>query len=74
MRTTPLSRVNPATMKGPGDFDPPEYDEHMCPECEDGVLVERDLGVGCSSCTYYDEPDYESMAEDRWGEGWRGRW
>jgi len=40
-RGTPMSRVNPATMKGPGDFDPPEYGEgHECDEC--GAEMEAD--------------------------------
>lgn len=69
-----MSKVNPSTMKGPGDFDPPEYDEDACPECDEGHLEPQDLGVGCTSCDYYDEPDFEAMAEDRWGEGWRSRW
>lgn len=75
-----MSKLNPNTMKGPGDFDPPEYDE--CPECPDcGAPMEeydvstwRGVPVGtwlcCDEdceCTYNNEPDWEALAEARSG-------
>jgi hypothetical protein len=67
LKGTPLSQINPATMKGPGDFPEPDYDDEPdCPECDEGHLEPQDLGVGCTACDYYDEPDFEAMAEARY--------
>jgi len=70
-----MSKINLATMKGPGDFDPPEYDEGPeCPEC-DGPMEEEDVGtwrgarVGVWACcdeecggTYDNEPDWAEIS------------
>jgi hypothetical protein len=71
-------KSNWKTMKGPGDFDPPEYDEGPeCPECG-GPMEEHDVGTwkgkpcGTWVCcdedcegTYNNEPDWEDIAAER---------
>ena len=32
IRSTPLSKIHPSSMKGPGDFDEPDYEEYDKPE------------------------------------------
>ena len=80
-RGIPMSRINPSTMKGPGDYDPPEEPNGPeCPECG-GVMVETPNSVDCTKCDYgdcnepddFEEPDYDDRAEAaHWGgcEGW----
>lgn len=67
MRTVPMSKVNPATMRGYGDCDPPEYaDGPECVEC--GAEMEADgMEAHCPACGHCEEPDYEAMAEARGG-------
>lgn len=69
LRTTPMSRVNPATMKGYGDCDPPEYCDSEGPECvECGAVMEVDgMEANCPECGHCEEPDYEAMSG-------RGEW
>jgi hypothetical protein len=72
MRTkgTPLSQINPATMKGPGDFSPPEHsDGPECIECGAEMTDVGDYTHECDECghTECDEPDFEAMAEARYG-------
>ena len=76
-----MSKLNPATMKGPGDFDPPDPDPEApeCPECG-GEMEETDSGTyrgrewatfQCcdEDCDGYldGEPDWEAIMESRRG-------
>ena len=67
-----LSQLNPATMKGYGDCDPPEGCEDDAPECvECGEPMEVDgPEAHCPACGHCEEPDYESMsgADSYWRE------
>jgi len=67
MRTTPMSRVNPAAMKGYGDCDPPECEGYagVCVEC-DGDMEADGMEARCTSCGHTEEPDYEAMAGGEW--------
>lgn len=65
-----MSQVNPNTMKGPGDFSPPEHDGPTCCECGgEAELDERDevvrcLEEGCGHEDGYEDPRI-SAYEDR---------
>jgi len=54
-----MSKINPATMKGPGDFDPPEHDGPTCSECG-GDAVDEDETIRCLD----DECGHEETYED----------
>lgn len=68
---TPMSKINPNTMKGPGDFPaPPAYEGG--PECfECGAEMEEvdEFVHECPECghTECNEPDFEAMAEASYG-------
>jgi len=49
-----MSKVNPDTMKGPGDFNPPEDDEAYT-ECEE-----------CNTEFSYDPESHKNADEDGW--------
>ena len=64
MHGTKLSQVNPATMPGYGDCDPPEAcdaDAPECVECGEPMEVEGPEAY-CPACGHCEEPDYEAMS------------
>lgn len=54
-----LSTLNPATLKGPGDFEPLEEDENEGPECRkcDGPMTFNYDGFECHECGHYEGVD-----------------
>jgi hypothetical protein len=48
-----MSRINPSTMKGPGDFDLPDEGPE-CPECDEPMEVQGS-SAECMSCGHVEE-------------------
>jgi hypothetical protein len=64
---TPMSQVNPNTMKGPGDFSPPEHDGPTCCECGGEAEVVRCLEEDCGHEKGYEDLSisaYEDWLDD----------
>lgn len=40
-------------------------DSHECPECGECSVKSDKNSAECSECGWYDEPDWDSIAEDR---------
>lgn len=63
MRGTPMSKLNPNRMPGPGDFAPPEpEDPAWCPEC--GEEMEEDRLAETYRCMDEECGHEEAMPED----------
>jgi hypothetical protein len=63
IHSIPAHRVNWKTMKGPGDFSPPEYPEG--PECEEcGHEMTEDTYAEVYECTNEECGHTEQMPED----------
>ena len=77
----PRKTINWTTMKGPGDYDPPD-DPPECPEC-DGPMAVESHRAECMECGHVEDDGPEEPADDfeeddgrseavHWGgvEGW----